>query len=211
MRSLFALFLATVTTLSADFVAKDYGFLKGTPGFSDEALNMHFTLYGGYVKNTNLILSELSKLVAASQSKTPEYSELKRRFGWEFDGMRLHELYFDNMGGKEPLSDKNPLYLQIVSDFGSFDAWKADFVATGSMRGIGWAVLYYDPASRRLFNSWINEHDLGHLAGGKPILVMDVFEHAYLPDYQLERSKYIEAFFNTINWISVQNRFLAAQ
>lgn len=206
MKKFVFLALTAACALSADFTAKDYSHLKGTPGFSDEALTLHFTLYQGYVKNTNLLLTEIDSLIAAEKSKTPEYSELKRRFGWEFDGMRLHELYFENMGGKIPLAPDSPIAIQITKDFGSYDKWKADFISTGAMRGIGWAVLYYDPISKRLFNTWINEHDLGHLAGGKPILVMDVFEHAYLPDYHLERAKYIDAFFNTLNWPVVQAR-----
>lgn len=201
------LLLLACATLHADFAAKDYSSLLGTPGFSNEALNMHFTLYSGYVKNSNLLLSDLASLTAAGQTKSPAFSELKRRFGWEFDGMRLHELYFENMGGKEPLAPDSTLAKQISKDFGSYDNWKADFMATGAMRGIGWAVLYYDPVSQRLFNTWINEHDLGHLAGGKPLLVMDVFEHAYLPDYHLERAKYIDAFFATINWPVAGSRF----
>jgi Fe-Mn family superoxide dismutase len=200
------LLLLACATLNADFAAKDYTSLLGTPGFSNEALNMHFTLYNGYVKNSNLLLSDLAGLTASGQTKSPTFAELKRRFGWEFDGMRLHELYFENMGGKDPLAPDSPLAAQISKDFGSYDNWKADFMATGAMRGIGWAVLYYDPVSQRLFNTWINEHDLGHLAGGKPLLVMDVFEHAYLPDYHLERAKYIDAFFATINWPVVTNR-----
>lgn len=191
-------------TLAADFVAKDYSKLLGTPGFSDEALKMHFTLYQGYVKNSNLLFDA----IASTPKNSPAYAELKRRFGWEFDGMRLHELYFENMGGKDLLAEGSPLYKQIVKDFGSYDNWKTDFVATGEMRGIGWAVLYFDPVSNRLYNTWINEHDVGHLAGGKPILVMDVFEHAYLPDYHLERAKYIDAFFNTINWPIAEGRLV---
>ena len=204
MKKWLLLGLAASSLLHADFIAKDYSSLKGTPGFSDEALNLHFNLYQGYVKNSNLILKELDSL--EDKHLSPKYSELKRRFGWEFDGMRLHEYYFENMGGKEALSTQSLLYKQLVEDFGSYDKWREDFIATGSMRGIGWAILYFDPLSKRLFNIWINEHDLGHLAGGKPLLIMDVFEHAYLPDYRLERAKYIEAFFMTIRWSVVESR-----
>ena len=132
----------------------------------------------------------------SGKNGSPEYAELKRRFGWEFDGMRLHEYYFENLGGKGILDTSGrPLYSKIVADFGSYDNWKADFIATGAMRGIGWAVLYLDPQYSRLLNTWINEHDLGHLAGGKPILIMDVFEHAYMIDYLLDRAAYIECIF----------------
>ena len=105
------------------------------------------------------------------------------------------------------VSRSSALYRAIEKDFGSFDNWKQDFIATGLMRGIGWSILYYDPQAQRLFNVWINEHDLGHLAGGELILVMDVWEHAYMPQYGLDRAKYIDAFFQNIDWEVVASRF----
>ncbi len=191
---------------SNSYEAQDFSRLQGMKGFSAQALDMHFALYQGYVKNTNLLAEELQKLAEQDRTKTPAYAELKRRFGWEFDGMRLHELYFGNLGGKEPLAPDSPLMKMIEDSFGSYDKWAADFKATGSMRGIGWVVLYQDPPSGRLVNTWINEHDLGHLAGCRPLLVMDVFEHAYIPDYGLQRGDYIQAFFDNIDWQGVEAR-----
>jgi Fe-Mn family superoxide dismutase len=188
------------------YEAQDFSKLKGMKGFSDKALDLHFTLYQGYVKNTNLLWDELMKLAEQNQTASPAYAELKRRFGWEFDGMRLHELYFGNLGGKDPLAQDSPLMKRIAENFGSFDKWAADFKATGAMRGIGWVVLYQDPKSGRLFNAWINEHDVGHLAGGQPLLIMDVFEHAYIPDYGLKRGDYIQTFFDNIDWKAVEGR-----
>jgi superoxide dismutase, Fe-Mn family len=188
------------------YEAQDFSRLKGMKGFSDKALELHFALYQGYVKNTNLLFEELQKMAAENQTQTPAYAELKRRFGWEFDGMRLHELYFGNLGGKEPLAPDSKLMQKIVEDFGSFEKWAADFKATGAMRGIGWVVLYEDPKNGRLFNTWINEHDLGHLSGCRPLLIMDVFEHAFLTDYGLKRGEYIQAFFDNINWNVVESR-----
>jgi len=189
--------LISVSQLYSDYQPKEYSKLLGMTGFSDELLKMHFQLYQGYVKNTNLLIAKLSD---PALQKSYEFGALKLRFGWEFDGMRLHEYYFDNLGGKAVLDPASLLLGQIIRDFGSLDAWKADFVATGSIRGIGWAVLYFDKEAGRLFNTWINEHDLGHLAGGAPILVMDVFEHAYMPQYGLNKAAYIDAFFANINW-----------
>lgn len=191
----------------AAYQAKDYSSLLGMPGFSDKTLQTHFKLYQGYVTNTNLLTDILATLTAEGKNRSPLYAEIKRRFGWEFDGMRLHECYFENLGGKDTLDTSSPLYMKLVADFGSYDQWKADFIATGAMRGIGWAVLYLDPQSGRLFNTWINEHDVGHLAGGRPILIMDVFEHAYMIDYLLDRAAYIEAFFKNINWEIVHKRY----
>lgn len=186
--------------MTKNYSVGDFSRLLGTPGFSDTLLNNHFKLYQGYVNNTNSVIEKLSALLADGKEKTPEYAELKRRFGWEFNGMRLHEDYFANIGGKVPVDPKGKFFRKIVEEFGSFENWAKDFKATGVMRGIGWVVLYQDGPSGRLFNVWINEHDVGHPAGGTPILVMDVFEHAYVTDYQLDRARYIEAFFDAINW-----------
>jgi Fe-Mn family superoxide dismutase len=188
------------------YEAQDFSKLKGMKGFSNNALDLHFALYQGYVRNTNLIWAELRKMDEQHQTGTPAYAELKRRFGWEYNGMRLHELYFGNLGGTGPLPMDSPLMQKIVDNFGSFDKWAADFKATGAIRGIGWVVLYEDPTNGRLFNTWINEHDMGQLADGIPLLVMDVFEHAYLPDYGLKRGDYIETFFDNINWRAVEAR-----
>lgn len=196
------------TSLSADYEAKNYDHLLGkVNGLNDELLKMHFKLYQGYVTNTNTVLKKLAALDADGQSKTPEYAGLKRILGWEFDGMLLHEYYFDTFGDPKALDTKSALYAKIEKDYGSFDKWKADFISTGLMRGIGWVVAYIEPKSGRLINEWINEHDVGHIAGGNPILIMDVFEHAYITQFALERNKYIEVFFNNINWDVPSKRF----
>ncbi len=181
---------------------KDFNRLKGMPGFSNQALDLHFTLYQGYVKNTNELLENLSKIAA----NTPAYAEMKRRLGWEFDGMRLHELYFGNLGGNGQMAPDSKIARLLSEQFGSVENWANDFKATGAMRGIGWVVLYEDPVTGRLINTWINEHDVGHLAGGKPLLIMDVFEHAFIPDYGLKKGEYIEAFFKNIDWKAVDSR-----
>lgn len=189
------------------YEAKDFSHLLGTPGFSDTLLNNHFKLYQGYVKRTNAAADRLSELAKAGAVGAGEYAELKRRFGWEFNGMRLHELYFGNLSNSgSPLAD-GPLKDQIVKDFGSFEAWEAEFKSTGGIPGIGWVALGYDAQGGRLFNVWIDEHDTGLLAGGKPLLLMDVFEHAFMVDYGLAKGDYIAAFMNAIDWEAVSGRF----
>jgi superoxide dismutase, Fe-Mn family len=188
------------------YAAKDYSKLIGMAGFSETLLKNHFTLYQGYVTNTNKVLDGLALLAKEGKAATPEYAEMKRRLGWEFDGMRLHEYYFENLGGKTPLGSSGKLAKKMIESFGSVDAWEKDFRATGAMRGIGWVALYEDPASGGLINFWINEHDGGHPAGARPLLVMDVFEHAFLTDYGLKRADYIEAFFKNIDWAAVEAR-----
>jgi superoxide dismutase, Fe-Mn family len=188
--------------------AKDYSRLIGMAGFSDTLLKNHFTLYQGYVTNTNKLSDTLSQLLREGKTGTPEYAELKRRFGWEFNGMRLHEYYFENLGGKGSINKTGKLYQKLAESFGSYEAWEKDFKATGAMRGIGWAVLYQDLLSGNFFNFWINEHDVGHPSGGMPILIMDVFEHAFMIDYGLKRADYIESFCKNIHWEEVEKRLL---
>ncbi|MDD4230454.1 MAG: Fe-Mn family superoxide dismutase [Dehalococcoidales bacterium] len=189
-----------------EYTAKDYQYLKGMPGFSDDLLEDHFTLYKGYVTNTNKLHVALVEMAATDRNGSPEFAELKRRFGFEFNGMRLHELYFGNLGVSGKLDMGTGIGRAIERAFGTKEVWEADFKATGKMRGIGWVVLYLDTTNGGLFNQWINEHETGHLAGCLPLLVMDVFEHAFIRDYGLKRADYIEAFFGAINWEAVERR-----
>lgn len=188
------------------YKARDFSNLLGMEGFSETLLKNHFTLYQGYVNNTNRFIDLLN--VKPKDAAHPEYAELKRRFGFEFNGMRLHEYYFENLGGKVPLDKSGVLAIRLAEAFGSHDNWEQDFRATGAMRGIGWVILYQDYVEGTFFNQWINEHETGHLAGCKPILVMDVFEHAFMTDYGLKRADYIAAFFRNINWPEAQKRLV---
>lgn len=188
------------------YAAKDYSKLIGMEGFSETLLKNHFTLYQGYVTNTNKVLDTLDSMLKEGKAATPEFAELKRRLGWEFNGMRLHEYYFENLGGRGGINRDSNAVKKITESFGSYEAWEKDFKATGTMRGIGWVVLYQDLTNGRLINFWINEHDVSHPAGCNPILIMDVFEHAFMIDYGLKKADYIEAFFKNINWDAVEAR-----
>jgi superoxide dismutase, Fe-Mn family len=191
---------------STMYTAKDYSKLIGMEGFSETLLKNHFTLYQGYVTNTNKVLDTLAQMLKEDRAGTPEFAELKRRLGWEFNGMRLHEYYFENLGGKAGINKDGSLAKKMAESYGGYEAWEKDFKAVGSMRGIGWAVLYQDTASGKLINLWINEHDVGHAAGCNPLLIMDVFEHAFMIDYGLKRADYIAAFFKNINWVETEKR-----
>lgn len=188
------------------YAAKDYGKLIGMKGFSDTLLKNHFTLYQGYVTNTNKALDTLASMLSEGKTGTPEYAEIKRRLGWEFNGMRLHEYYFENLGGRGTLDPGSRLGKALAAEFGSVEKWEADFRAVGGMRGIGWAVLYRDTVGKRFFNCWVNEHDVGHPAGASPILVLDVFEHAFMVDYGLKKGDYIQAFFQNVDWKAAEAR-----
>jgi Fe-Mn family superoxide dismutase len=189
--------------------------LSGLNGISDETLEMHFKLYEGYVKETNNLTDRISEFIAdgkVDQEEMPAYSELTRRLGFEYNGMVLHEYYFDNLknrGGSGDPAKASEFVKAAESAFGTYEIWKADFVGIGKMRGVGWAICNQNPANGRLSNHWITLHETGNVAGFNPILVMDVWEHAYLLDYKpAERPKYIEAFFSNINWDIVEARLV---
>lgn len=187
--------------------------LSGLQGISDKTLEMHFKLYEGYVKETNNLSTRIAEFIhdaKVDQEEMPAYSELTRRLGFEYNGMVLHEYYFENLKKGGGTGDPNPtskFRKAAESSFGSYDIWKADFVGIGKMRGVGWAICYENPANGRLSNHWITLHETGNVAGFRPILVMDVWEHAFLLDYKpAERPKYIEAFFSNIDWNAVGKR-----
>ena len=190
--------------------------LSGLNGISDRTLEMHFKLYQGYVNETNKLNEKISEFLAdgkVDQEEMPAYSELTRRLGFEYNGMVLHEYYFDNMkqdGLGNP--ERNSAFLRAAEEsFGSYDIWKADFVGIGKMRGVGWAICCENPANGRLSNHWITLHETGNVAGFNPVLVMDVWEHAFLLDYKpAERPKYIEAFFSNIDWSVCDERMKRA-
>lgn len=191
-----------------EYISQNFSHLKGMPGFSDKALETHFALYDGYVKNTNKLLAALDNFRREAKTDTPEYAELKRRLGWEFDGMRLHEFYFSSLGGDGELDKKGKIAEAFKSNFGGYEAWKNDFLSTAKMRGIGWAVLYQDPTNGKLMNFWINEHNGGHPAGLNLILNVDVFEHAFMLDYGTDRGGYLEAFMKNLNWGVIEKRLM---
>ncbi len=192
------------------YEAQNFDRLLGTQGFSDTLLKNHFTLYQGYVKNTNTLVDKLTKLSEAGTFGEAEFMEMKRRFGWEWNGMRLHELYFGNMAkGGVGFDASGSVADKIKKTFGSVDVWQKHFKGVGAMRGIGWAVMTYDKQADTIFNIWVNEHDVGHLAGTTPLLIMDVFEHAFMIDYGLKRADYIEAFMASVDWETVEKRVTA--
>ena len=196
---------------NGSYTARQFN-LSGLNGISDKTLEMHFKLYEGYVKETNKLTEKISGFLAdgkVDQEETPAYSELTRRLGFEYNGMVLHEYYFDNMkrdGSGDPGNTSN-FFKAAEASFGSYDIWKADFVGIGKMRGVGWAICYENPSNGRLSNHWITLHETGNVSGFNPVLVMDVWEHAFLLDYKpADRPKYIEAFFSNIDWTTVEQR-----
>jgi len=185
--------------------------LSGLNGISDGTLAMHFKLYEGYVTNTNLLNEQIAGMSKSeiTAKEMPAFSELTRRLGFEYNGMVLHEWYFGNMksGGSGDPDKGSAFYKAAEAGFGSYENWKKQFVAVGKMRGVGWAACFQDPVNGDLSNHWITLHEVNNVAGFNPILIMDVWEHAFIRDYApADRPKYIEAFFSNINWAACDER-----
>ncbi|OHA20629.1 MAG: hypothetical protein A2836_01295 [Candidatus Taylorbacteria bacterium RIFCSPHIGHO2_01_FULL_45_63] len=181
-------------------------------GISKKTIEEHLKLYAGYVKHANLILEHIDELAKNAEKYAYELGELQRRFSFEFNGMVNHEYYFESLaGGAVLLPEKSELKKMIVETSGSFDAWLNRFKSIALTRGIGWAILYYDPLTKRLLNAWVDEQHLGQLNGCKTILALDMWEHSYVADYQPSGKKtYIEDFFANLNWSVIEKNFSEA-
>lgn len=180
---------------------------------SKRALEEHLKLYAGYVKFSNLILEKIKEYGQDSEKNAYAIGELQRRFGFEFNGMRNHEYYFKSLeGGTQALSTENKLAKAIEAKFGSFDVWLAEFTSLALTRGIGWAMLYFDPIAKKLTHAWVDEHHLGLLNGLQPILALDMWEHAWIIDYSpADKKKYVMAFFENLNWSVIEKNYLTAR
>ena len=173
-------------------------------GISSDQIEQHWELYRGYVKNVNELLGE----IAGAEPGSRHWAELKRCASFELDGMLLHEYYFENLKAGTALRPKGKLIQALDATWKDLGVWKADFAHTGAIRGVGWAILYHDPGTNQLFNWWVSDHELGHPAGFAPILVMDVWEHAYMVDHGAGgRKDYIGAFLENVNWDAVERPY----
>ncbi len=188
------------------YTAKDYSNLIGIKGFSDNALNIHFTLYEGYVKNVNSILEKLRS--EGLDKNSIEAAEMRRRLSWEYNGMKLHEIYFESLS-KNPniLNGESQLIKSIINTYGDFQKFLEIFKSTGMARGIGWVALLKEEVTNNIFIVWFEEHDTGVFANSKVILCMDMLEHAFIMDYGTKKSEYIDAFLNNIDWKIIEERF----
>ena len=180
-------------------------------GLSKKQIDVHLALYEGYVKHSNLIMEKIEKLRAEdAEANSYLMAELRRRFGFEFDGMRMHEYYFEQFeGGTKGAGAETPLQDTATEKYGSWDKFIAHIKEVCGTRGIGWTIVYYDPAGRTIHTSWVNDHEIGQLAGLPIILAVDMWEHAYMVDYMpADKKTYVEAFLENVNWEVVEKRFL---
>ena len=179
-------------------------------GLSQKQLEVHLGLYAGYVKFLNTLEQVIADLKKDSEKNAYALSEVQRRRGFEFDGMRMHEYYFGGFENGFQEAQSSSLVKALENQYGNFDNWIAEFKATGMMRGIGWAILYHDPIGKQFHNAWVTDHELGQLAGLPIILAMDMWEHAYMVDYvPSEKKNYIEAFFSNLSWQTLEERYTA--
>jgi Fe-Mn family superoxide dismutase len=192
------------------YTPKAFPNLKGLKGISDGLLETHLKLYEGYVNRTNKLTETLSGLAKEKQAagSNPAYAEMTRRMGFEYNGMVLHEYYFGNLkAGAPDAAPGGKLKAAFEASFTSYELWLADFKAIATMPGVGWAITYQNPENGWLSNHWVTLHEEGNPAGFKPILVMDAWEHAFVPDYKAtERAKYVDAYFTNIDWAAAESR-----
>ncbi len=181
-------------------------------GISKKNVEEHLKLYSGYVKNINGIFEKLGELMADLEKNAYVIGELHRRIGFEFNGMRNHEYYFKSLeGGAKPLPAGSEFKKLIESQAPSLEAAIGGFKTLAMTRGVGWAMLYYDRQSKQLIPAWIDEQQLGQLNGLSYVLGIDMWEHAYVYDFPTsEKKKYVEAFFDNLNWEVIEENFKKA-
>lgn len=182
--------------------------LQKVKGFSEKQITLHIGLYEGYVKHVNILHAQLNKLAASGDDYTYAIAELRRRLGFEWNGMRLHELYFETLeGGSKVLLADTKLYETLSKQYGSFSQWLEIF-AKVSARGPGWAILNYDPTVKQFFHSWVADHEVGQLATLPALIALDHWEHAYFVDHKpSEKSAYVDAYLKALNWEIIAARF----
>ncbi len=182
-------------------------------GISKKSVEEHLGLYAGYVKNFNAISALLPEYAKDPEKNAHALSELIRRRSFEFDGMRLHELYFAQFeGGSSSMPTNGTLAKQIESEYQKLEYFLGMFRAIALMRGPGWAILYWDPEAKQFLTGFSGEQHQGHFVTLPIILALDVWEHAFILDYGAAgKGKYIDAFFKNLNWSVVEKRFADAQ
>lgn len=177
---------------------------------SQKQIDVHLGLYSGYVTHTNLIMEKIAALTAEDATANAfVINELRRRLGFEFCGMRLHEYYFEQFeGGAHALAAEMPLVAALTEKYGGVDEAIAHIRSVAGTRGIGWVVMYQDPAAATIHTAWVDDHQLGQLAGLPILLALDLWEHAFMIDYvPAEKKSYVDAFLENLNWLVVANRF----
>lgn len=183
--------------------------LPALDGISEETITEHIGLYNGYVKHVNLIREKIDAYSSDPENNTYAIGEMQRRLGFEFGGMRNHEYYFTQFEGGAKALPEGKLKELIERQWGSLEAWRTRFEKIALTRGVGWAMMYHDPHTDQLVQTWVDEQHLGQLADLDIVLALDMWEHSYMRDYVPSKKKeYVEAFFRNLNWEVVSSRVL---
>ncbi|BBF41541.1 superoxide dismutase [Mn] [Lachnospiraceae bacterium KM106-2] len=186
----------------------EFTFTPDITAVNKQQFDEHLKLYNNYVKSINEITNELVTLNNEEREKANTtngyFRGLKRGETYALDGVILHELYFYNMGGIKSKPDCSILSL-IEHFYGGFENWRADFIATAKASR-GWAILCYEQRTKMLRNISLDAHDHGDIMMSLPLLILDMYEHAYFMQYGTNKESYIKAFLNNINWDIVRNR-----
>ncbi len=178
-------------------------------GISTETIEEHIGLYNGYVKHVNLIAEKIAAYNHDPENNSYAISEMQRRLGFEFGGMRNHEYYFTQLEGGAKALPEGKLRELIERQWGNLESWKARFEKIAMTRGVGWAMLYHDPHTDQLVQTWVDEQHIGQLADLDIVLALDMWEHSYMRDYVPSKKKeYIDAFFRNLNWEVVASRVI---
>ena len=173
-------------------------------GISRASVEAHYKLYEGYVAKRNEILGKLASVDLSSANQTySEIRELKVELSFAVGGIKNHEIYFEHLGGDG--GDPTGLFGTLVTrDFGSAADWRQDLKATG-IAGRGWAWTAYDWDEGRLFNYLGDTQNTFPIWNATPLVALDVYEHAYFLDYQTDRASYIDAFFDNLDWTTIND------
>ena len=190
------------------YTAKQFN-LPVLEGLSEKQIKVHLALYEGYVKHVNVIEEKLGAVRAGTLELDPYIvAELRRRFAFEFDGMRMHEYYFTQFEGEKGGSPESGLAKAAAAKYGSGEKFLAHIKEVAGSRGIGWVVVYLDPTVNEIHTMYVGDHELGQLSGLPILLALDMWEHAFMVDYvPADKKNYVEAFFSNLNWSVVEKRF----
>jgi Fe-Mn family superoxide dismutase len=189
------------------FAAHDFD-LSQVQGLSREALELHLDLYRGYVKAVNELLAE-DKPTSGRMPASVISARSSARFAFEWNGMTMHESFFETLAGSHdaPLPIDGCIAAAAKRSYGGLEQWQADCLQLAETRGVGWVVCSYDPRSERLFDHWVDLHHFNHTLGTVPVLVLDLWEHAWISDFKpSERADYFQSLWGQINWAVVEAR-----
>lgn len=182
-------------------------------GISEEQLAIHVALYEGYVKHVNVIQTKIKELTEAdAEGNAYLVSELRRRFAFEFDGVRMHELFFAQLIAGSSVPSEGELTRLAIQKYGSWEGFTKHIASVALSRGIGWAVVAYDSVQQTLHTVFVGDHEVGQLAGLPILFVIDMWEHAFMVDYRpATKKEYVEVILQATDWKMVEERLLKAK